>query len=232
MTEEEEGLLVVGVIAVGAVLFLVLKGSNVTSNGISVAQANPTSVQALYTAQAADTAQQAQLSSARIAANAGVAKDILGFFSLSNNNAAGVATNGQNTASANFIAGQQANASEYAANQSAVAQLGTAAQQAGSNIQIARAQEGATIGASQAAGASAIGVAQATGSANVDVARANADSNLGIARANADASISVANSQFKAVDSTNAASHANAQTASKSAGFGSVINGIAKFFGV
>lgn len=192
-----------GVLIIG-ILYVVISQSQGSSSGIAFAQANPQSVQALYTAQAADTATQAQTAQTQIQANAAALGSLLGYESTVSNNATTVATNSQNQNAAVQIAGLQANSANYAVQQQTQAAL-TATDVAGS-------------------------VAKQQSSDQADTAKSVASSaaNASIASSmySAQASETASNDSLAATQDTNAAAHSIAQTNSKSSGFTALLNNL------
>lgn len=224
--KDEEGILIVaGIIAVGIVGYLVLQGSQGSSQGVAFGQANPQSVAALYSAQAADTAQGTALQTAQSGDVTTIASGILSNLGISNNNATTVTTNAQNIAGANTIANLNASASEYSAAQAAYSQ--------NQGYQAATAQQSII---SQAAdylatntNSAAVNEAVVNAGANTSIAATQASQAIGVATQAQIASSNVAASQTTAA--VNAADIAGneAKDASTSNIFSSIIGGVTKF---
>ncbi|NCX05788.1 MAG: hypothetical protein EBW68_08435 [Actinobacteria bacterium] len=257
---QKQNLLIIGgVLAAGIVLYLVLQGSSSSSSGVSWGQANPASVQALYSAQAATTASQNQLQMSRNSNLSGIASQIIGLAATQNNNATALGINAQNTgasvASTRInsdttlgvnkqntdaslgIANTNAGAAMYSAAQAAMAQIAgsDAAERTSTNqayySTVSKTNEAyynTTLGMTQAREKTTQvldtnRISNANTAVNASAATAQTIYNT---RAAVEMNKQNTDAQVRMNDSTNATAHANAQTASKSAGFAGVLSKI------
>jgi len=198
-------MLVIGGVIVCAVIYFVLQGSQTSSSGIATAQADPASVQALYTAQAQDTAQAAALSAAQVSANMNLGQSLIGLFSTQNTNAATTNQTALNDNSAQAIAGQQAQTATSIATTNANAQTQTAAINGSTNIQ----------------------VAQATVAGNESIAQSAANAQVGVAQANEQAQTNISNNQVTAAQRTANAGVLSNVLGGLASGIGSVFSPVA-----
>jgi hypothetical protein len=226
---KEEGLIIVaGIVAVGIVGYLVLTGSQGSSSGVAFGQANPQSVAALYSAQAADTAQGTALQTAQSSDEAGIAQTILGNLATFSNNATALGTNAQNTQSAAQIANTNASASEYSAAQAASSQ--------NAGYQAATAQQSILSDAAKYiatnTNSASVNEAVVNAGAQTQVAVAQSNQAIGVAQQAQIASTNVAASQTTAaVNQADIAGNA-AKDASNSNIFGSIISGVSGILGL
>lgn len=209
--KDEEGILIVaGIVAVGILGYLILQGSQGSSQGVAFGQANPQSVAALYGAQAADTTAQTQLTAAQSSDESGIAQSILSNLATFNNNLTALGTNAQNTQSAVQIANTNASSAEYSAAQAAYSQV--------QGYNAATAQTSLTAAASQA-------IAGIQGQTQQAVANTQSNAAVAVAQQGQIASSNVAASQAGAVAETAIQNASAASDASANNLFGSFING-------
>lgn len=225
--QDEEGILIaVGVVAVGIVGYLLLTGSQSSASGVAFGQANPQSVAALYSANAADTAQKTALQTSQSSDLAGIAAGLIGNQQTANNNATTLGTASINADTATKLATLSASSAEYSSAQAAQSQL--------AGYQAAVAEQGiTTAGATDIAGTTAgaqVATAQIQAGQAVDVAKQQTISNLGVAKSATDASIGVANAQTTAA--VNAADIAGntARTTSNNNLFSNIVSTVGGFF--
>jgi hypothetical protein len=199
---------VIGAVFIGGLAWLIISQSQSSSSGVSFSQANPTSVQALYTAQAADTATAATTAQTQIQANAAALGSLLGFEGTVSNNATTVATNGQNQNAATQIAGVQASSANYAVQQNTAATINSTNQ------------------------AASVAKQQSTDSSTTALGVAGSAANASIASSmySAQASEAASNDSLAATQDTNATAHSVAQTTSKTGVFNNILSTVGSLF--